>query len=506
MTLSNSSSGYGIKIFFSLLFVIMTRDATAQVHYAKFTPKLQKAYFEIQKLRLQSARSFIEEERETSSQNVVLHYLDNYADLHFLMISEDREAFKKLSAKEDERLAQIAKLPDHSPYKRFLQAEVRLHWAFAKIKFGNEVSGAWEVIKAYKLLDENKKRFPAFLPTLKSLGFLHVLIGSVPENYTWVTRMLGLKGNIEQGLKEIQTVADQEPLFEQEAELMNLLLHAYTLQMTSAQLSEIKEMPGKHPDNLLLHFFAATTLMKEGRSSEAAQFLESAPSGPSYIAFPFLDYLKGEIALQSGDYEKAFGLYSGFLAKYKGFNYIRDSNLKLFMCRWLANRDAEAVLYVRKINTQGSAIIEADKLALRMADDFTSGKMTTAQKVLYKSRYATDGGFLAKAMQFLKEITESDFATLSDKAEYNYRKGRILQKSDKQDLAVPYFRRSVELTKGASIGFGASAALQLGYIYREKGNKSQAVMYFKTAMSYKKYEYKNSIDSKARAALTSLDS
>lgn len=504
MSYSGRTGKCGLSISFFFLFLLAGGSAVAQEHAVRFTPKLQKAYFEIQKLRITTAKSLINEERGANSINAFVPYLDNYADLHTLMITEDRDAYKKLSVKEDERLAAIGKLPDDSPYKRFLQAEIRLHWAFAKIKFGNEVSGAWEVIKAYKLLDENKKKFPAFLPTLKSLGFLHVLIGSVPENYTWVTRILGLRGNIELGLEELRTVADQEPLFRQEAELMSLLLHAYTLQLDGLQLGKIKQLAESNPDNLLLHFFAATTLMKEAKGKEAEHMLQDAPTGPAYIAFPFLDYLRGEIALQSGQYEKAFNYYSRFRSGYRGFNYIKDSNLKMFMCRWLAGRDTEARAFINKVKSEGSAIIEADKLAVRVADDYTSGKIMAIQKVLYKSRYATDGGFLNTATEVLEEVNEANFATLNDKAEFNYRKGRILQKADKENVAIPFFIRCVNLTKGAPVGFGASSALQLGYIYKENGQKTKAIEYFKLAMSYKKYEYKNSIDSKARAALTSL--
>jgi tetratricopeptide (TPR) repeat protein len=491
-------------LFVSLIILASTNPAVAEGSYVKFTPKLQRAYFEIQKLRIQTARNLIEEERELNKGNVLIAYLENYADMHYLMISEDRTAYKRLIEYEDVRLSAVGKLPDASPYKKLFQAEIRLHWAFAKIKFGNEVSGAWEVIKAYKLLDENRKKFPSFIPTLKSLGFLHVLIGSVPENYTWVTKVLGLRGNIDQGIKEIQTVVLQEPFYRQEAELMDLLLHAYTLELGEKQLAKVKQLPKDHPDNLLLHFFATTILMKEGNSKDASWYLHEAPSGSGYISFPFLHYLCGEIALQQGKYDSAFNWYTAFQKEYKGFNYIKDSNLKMFMCKWLSNQDSEALPFIKRIENSGSAIIEADKLALRMAEEYKSGKMTSQQKSLYKSRYATDGGYLHEAKEFLSVVSESSFTSLAEKTEFNYRKGRILQKSEKKNEAIPYLNRAVEISKGSSIGFGASAALQLGYIYKEDGQKDKAILCFKKAMSYKKYEYKNSIDSKARAALTAM--
>jgi hypothetical protein len=470
----------------------------------RFTPKLQRAYFDIQKLRILPARALIDQERKIDPENAFIHYLDNYADLHYLLISEDKNAYKALIEKEDQRLAVVGKLQDSSPYKRFFQAEIRLHWAFAKMKFGNEVSGAWDVIKAYRLLDENRKKFPEFLPTLKSLGLLHIMIGSVPENYNWVIRILGLRGNIRLGVQEIETVMRKSPLFRQEAQLVDLLVHAYILQLSEAQQQLIKQLPRDQPDNLLLHFFATTILMKEGNSREASGYLYGAPTGNGYISFPFLDYLKGEVALQQGKYDSAFTFYTSFQKQYKGFNFIKDSNFKLFMCLWLSGKDQQAENYIRRVGQAGSTIVEGDKFAQRMAGDFFENKLLSEQKVLFKARYATDGGYLDEAMDLITPVSEKQFAMTENKAEFNYRKARILQKSLLIDNAIPFYERAIALTQTTAPGTGASSALQLGYIFRDKKQNNKAIAYFKKAISYKKHDYKNSIDNKARAALTEL--
>jgi len=497
-------SFYFLTGLFLLIFALSQSKAEENGYAINFTPKLQKAYSEIQKLRLQPARELLHAERKIQPDNALIPYLDNYADLHFLLISEDKNAYKQLSNLEDQRLDKIEKLPDNSPYKRFLQAEIRMHWAFAKLKFGNEISGSWEIIKAYKLLEENRKKFPTFLPTLKSLGLLHVLIGSIPENYMWVTRMLGMKGNIQTGIQELRQVVKEEAFFRQEAELIDLLLHAYTLHLTPAQLARIRQLPEEQPDNLLYHFFATTIFLKENKGEEAAGFLTKAPTGAAYIPFPFLDYLRGEIKLQKGNYENAMEHYSLFQKKYNGFNYIKDSNLKLFMCLWLNNKDKEAGRFLNKVNTVGSTIVEADQSAQHFAEDFLAGKISPSNKILYKARYATDGGYLAQAMNIMDSVSEKSFSLMPEKAEFNYRKARILQKAGKINQSVPYYERALLLSHKPAPGFGASSALQLGYISMDKKDRVKAAEYFKTAMSFKKHEYKNSIDNKARAALTQL--
>jgi tetratricopeptide (TPR) repeat protein len=470
----------------------------------EFSPKLQKAYFEIQKLRIHVARQLINAERSSEAGNALIPYLDNYADLHYLLISEDVKAYQELSKQESVRLDIIEKLPDSSPYKRFFQAEIRLHWAFAKLKFGNEVSGCWNIIKAYRLLEDNRKKFPQFLPTLKSLGLLHVLIGSIPENYNWMAKILGLKGNIQNGMQEIQAVAKTESIFQQEAELIDLLLHAYTLKLSPDLQKKIRTWPREQPDNLLLHFFATTVLMKEGKSEEASYYLNAAPAGPAYISFPFLNYLQGEIKLQKGEYVAASRDYLLFQKQYKGFNYLKDTYLKLFMCSWLSGDDADANAFIKQIAAKGKTIVEADQFAKRFAEEFLAGKVESRQKILFQARYATDGGFLDEAVDLIVSVSEKSFGTVKEKAEYNYRKARILQKLGQVPNAIPYYERVMQLNHATSSGFSASAALQLGYIFKEKRENQKAVGYFKKAMSFKNHEYKNSIDNKARAALTEL--
>lgn len=488
----------------SLLALTMTAKAASPAARLDFSPRVQLAYFETQKLRLDKAKALIAQERQENPENAALIYVENYADMYYLLISEDRAAYNKLSKEEDERLDALAKLPDNSPYQRLLRAEVRLHWAFAKLKFGNEVSGCWDIIKAYKLLEENQKKFPTFLPTLKSLGLLHVLIGSVPEQYTWVTRTLGLSGDIPGGLRELQKVEAAETLFSQEAQLIDLLLHAFTLQLSEAQFRELKRMPARQPDNLLLHFFATSVFMKEGRSEEALGILNKAPRTSAYIPFPFLDYMRAEILLQKGQYDTAYGYYEKFQRNFKGFNFLKDSQFKQFLCRWLTDRDDEAKPLVARVPNVGKTITESDGYAEKFAENYRDGKVKDEQKVLFEARYASDGGYLREALSKLNGYTEESFSEVANKAEYNYRSGRILQKMGKSSEAITYFNRAIDLAQGSGLYFAPSSALQMGYIYKESKNKPQAIAYFKKAMSYKKHEYKNSIDNKARAALNSI--
>ena len=490
-----------ILFIYQLLFVVCNLTTRAQV-----APNLVRAYEETTKLRVELAKQYLAKEKNAGSElnKGFGLYVQNYADMVTLMVSDDARLFAEFAPRQDQRLEALANLPDTSPYQRFLKAEIRLHWAFVKMKFGKEASASWDIIKAYKLLDENAKLFPAFVPTYKSLGLLHVLVGSAPQNYQWVAKLLGLRGNIQQGLREVNIVIQKDSLFKTEARLIAILLHAYVLKYAEKQNAELLQLVKSQPDNLLLHFFGTTVSMKDGRGQQALNLLESRPTGAGYLPFAFLEYLKGEILLQKGQYAAAETQMNRFLGQYKGQNFLKDTYWKLFLCRWLANDEPNARLAIQKVLTTGQTVVEADKAAQKFAENFEKGRVTVSQKSLLKARLAFDGGYLDEALQILKPLTEANFSNPKDRAEFSYRRGRVYQKRNDFEPSIACYERAIALSAAENYYFGATSALQLGYIYQAKDQKPKAAVYFRQALTYPKHEYKNSTDNKARAALTEM--
>ncbi|PWK26247.1 tetratricopeptide repeat protein [Arcicella aurantiaca] len=489
------------KIFIILLLFFYSQQLQATDF--EFNPTMQKAYSEIIKTKLSLGRAILDNDK---SNNGVKIYLKSYADLVQLLITEDKVFYEQFIDNQESRLGFIEKIDKKSPYNRFIQAEIHLHTAFVKLKFGHEVKGSWEIIKAYKLLEANAKEFPDFLPNQKSLGLLHILIGSTPENYQWVANLLGLRGNIKQGLAELQNVISKDPVFSDEAQLIDYLIHAYILKFTPKKLTEFQEFINQNSDNQLFTFFGITTLMKEGRSEVALSILENRKTDKNYLAFPFLEYLKAEIFLQKGQYQTASKLYQNFLLKYKGFNFLKDTYYKLFLCYWLNNEDVKGIFFLEKVKIVGGNIVESDKSATKFAENFLTKKSQRpiAQKILMKARLAFDGGYYDKALVFLEPYSETSFDQIADRSEFNYRKGRIFQKLNNLVQTIPLFERAIVLSENQNISFGASSALQLGYIFQSKNEKLKAKKYFEKAISYKKHEYKNSVDNKAKAVLNEM--
>ena len=481
-----------------LIFVLMVHIAHAQDFV--WTPGLQRTFSDLQKLRTLADGPVASREPA----NGVTIFVDDYADMLRLVTSDDDRLFDQLSEQESARLDALKRLDSDSPWQRVFQAEVRLHWAFVKLKFGREVSASWDVIRAYKLLVENQKRFPDFLPTYKSLGTLHIMIGSVPESYMWVANLIGLRGNIRQGQQELQR-AQQDPLFGLEARLIDLMVRAYVLSFTDTDGQALQRLVRDNPDNLLLHFFGATIEQKNGHSEQALTYLLNRPTGSGYQSLPVIDNILGDIYLQKGQYPTAETHFKRFLQTYKGQNFLKDSYYKLFLCYWLANQpDTKARPFLTRVPAVGRTTVESDKAAQKFADAYLKRGVSAQQKILMRARLASDGGFTDSALAYLRPYTEARFATLADRAEYNYRLGRIFQRRNDPDQAIPFLTRSLTLSEPDQLSFGATSALQLGYIYKQKNDRPRARSFFQKALSFKHHEYKNSVDNKARAGMSSL--
>lgn len=487
-----------------LLFLISLSAGYAQDFV--WTPGLQSAYADLQRLKIQSAQQRMARESATDGVRI---FLDDYADMLLLVTSDDDRLFAAKSDQESSRLDALKKLSDTSPWQRVLMAEVRLHWAFVKLKFGKELSASWDVIRAYKLLSENQKRFPDFLPTYKSLGTLHIMIGSVPESYGWVAKLLGMQGTIRQGQQELQR-AQRDPDFGLEAQLIDLMVRAYVLKFSDTDSQTLARLVGQNPDNLLLYFFGATIEQKSGHGEQALTYLLNRPADKSYQPLPVVENILGDIYLQKGEYSSATAHFNQFLHTYSGQNFLKDTYYKLFLCHWLdspqntQSADTKARNLLQKVLSVGRTTVESDKVAQKFAESGLKKVPAPSQKVLMQARLASDGGFTDQALTYLRPYTEASFSIPAEKAEYNYRLGRIHQRRENPDSAIPYLTRALALSETDQLSFGATAALQLGYIYQQKNDRTRARSFFEKALSFRHHEYKNSVDNKAKAGLNSL--
>jgi len=89
-------------------------------------------------------------------------------------------------------------------------------------------------------------------------------------------------------------------------------------------------------------------------------------------------------------------------------------------------------------------------------------------------------------------------------AEYYYRKARIYHGLNQPAQALKNYEATIATTANEPLYFAPHAALQSGYIYQQQKQYAKARAYYQKALNYKNHAYKNSIQAKAKLALTTL--
>ena len=164
-------------------------------------------------------------------------YVTSLAEGIQLLVTEDHTKFSEYEERFLKRLDQSFKGSprDH----QFLQAEMRLQWAFVCLKFGHELDGALYLRQAYQMAQACRNRFPDYLPIRKTSGLLQIIVGSVPDKYNWVLSLLNMNGSVSGGLSELKEVADSQSPLAFEGKVLHALVQGFILAKPDKGLDEM---------------------------------------------------------------------------------------------------------------------------------------------------------------------------------------------------------------------------------------------------------------------------
>ena len=488
------------KTFLLPLFLLLQISLFAGGHF-KWTPKAKAAYQSVIDLRLGLAEKQIAVLRRDEPDNLMVHHLENYVDFFRVFINEDKAEFERLEANKDRRLDAIKNGDSLSPYYLYLQADIRLQWALARLKFEEYATAFFETNKAFKLLDENTQKHPHFMPNRKDLGILHAMIGTIPDSYKWLVESLtSMEGTIAQGQRELKEVVQYARRHEFTYDTETYVFYAYlNLHLGNDEESAWKLInqsnlqPDKSP---LAAFITANIAMRTDRNDEAIRILENRPRGAEFPVFPYLDYMLGSAKLNRLDAD-ADVYFKKYLRDFKGRNFIKDTYRRLAWHDLIHGNRSGYAHYMQKVKTQGYTIVGGDESALAEAE-----KGELPDKDLLKARVLFDGGYYQKAYDVLIKKTVAGYESQRYSLEYNYRMGRVLHRMKKYPEALIYYDKTIETGRNSEWYFACRSALEKGRIYEVKGDKAAAKEAYRTCLDIKPAEYKTGLHQQAKAGLS----
>ncbi len=460
--------------------------------------RMQQSYTRIINLEFEAANKLLLIEQIENPDNAIFVLHQNYIDFLTVIIGEDEDFFLSAKDLKFDRIDLIKDGDDGSPYYLYAQAEVHLQWAFARLKFEEYITAAYEIQKSYSLLEENKKKFPDFKLNIKGLGLLHALVGAVPEKYQWLLKLVGMEGSVELGLTELKSLLKDDEMQVYHSEI--LFLTAFLqLNMTNNEIEYrllLNEIGSLYSHSYLLNFAAARLSHALGDNDLCIKVLKNRPIGEGKYPFYYLDYLHGMSYLYKLDYVESKIFFNRFLENFKGNNYIKSAYQKLAWISFLQNESDELDSYMKKIKSEGRMFVDEDKVAFKEAEKNHMNPLR-----LLKARLLFDGGYYDKAHFQITSVNKlSDYTGFFD--EYYYRLARIeskLKYLDKQ--VIIQYQKAFDVGKNSSNYYAPMSALQIGLIYEEQNDNKNAIIYFKKCLSLSGFDYERGIHHKAKVGL-----
>lgn len=484
----------------TLLFLFLSTTVFASF---QMNERMQQSYSHIINLEFEVANQLLNLELKENSENRIVVLQQNYIDFLTILIGEDEVFFENAKDEKSDRIDFLQEGDENSPYYLYAQAEVHLQWAFARLKFEEYLTAAYEIQKAYSLLEENQELFPEFKLNKKGLGLLHTLVGAIPEKYQWVISLVGMEGTVQQGLSELKSLlANKEmEMYHQEILFLTSFLQ---LNMTNNEVAYeqlLTKIGEGYASNDLLNFAAARLAHSLGKNELCIQVLESRTSSLEKYPFHYLDYLLGMSYLYKLEYEKSKVYFNQFLANFKGNNYIKSAYHKL---AWISFLQGEENNYFELVISEGTTSIDEDKVALKDANSVIKNKYHIHSRLL-RTRLLYDGGYYDEALLEISSVKIlKKYSGFYD--EYYYRLARVKSKLDYEAVEViAHYQKSYDFGKESTAYYAAMSALQIGLIYEKQKDYKQAKIYFEKCLSLSDFDYERGIHQKAKSGLDRIN-
>src|SRR5450631_911142 len=235
-----------IFISFLFFFLSITPAGRAQASYQyDFNAGCLRAYEEIIKLKLSTGKLILEAEKKAHPDNLIPYFLDNYIDFFTLFFNEDPAEFRRRKPFMEQRLTLMRKGDPASPFYLFTRSVIYFQWAAVEIKFGEHWDAGWAFRRSFLSGKENLEKFPDFQPSRMLQGSMQVAAGTIPPNYQWLSRLLGISGTIGAGMQTLENMLKStDPyaaIFHDEAAFYFLYLKFYILNQREGVFQYIQQ-------------------------------------------------------------------------------------------------------------------------------------------------------------------------------------------------------------------------------------------------------------------------
>jgi tetratricopeptide (TPR) repeat protein len=486
----------------SLITLIIIFSSLAASAYYEFTENCQRAMQEIYSLRPETARAILAEEERIHPDNSYRIFLEHYCDAIEIVILEDESKYEIFREKYYERRDILDEEDESSPFHQMIEAEMLMHLGLSYIKFGSMLKGAGKVFSSYKLIKANQEDFPDFIYDDKLAGAYNMIFANIPPVVRWAARMIGIRGDMEKGFEQIkqyhEKVVDIPGMAEESVLVMNF---GYKIMWREAEGYQfLSSLDSRFYNCTLISYFYANHAAWAAENDLALELLSQIDRDELEVEFYGMDYLTGRCKLNRLDDDADVWLRR-YLNGFPGDDYKKDVSNRLSWYYFIQGDKGAYKHYKNLVEEIGDDLRDRDREAIIEASLEYDPNIH-----LLKARLLFDGGYYNLSDNQLDEFDPETIDFKPYILEYHYRRGRVYQKTARYEEAVTELNKTIEMGEDEDLTFATRAALALGELYEETGDRENAMKSYELCLDlYDSDHSAEGIENKAEKRLERLE-
>lgn len=338
-------------------------------------------------------------------------------------------------------------------------------------------------------------------------GLFNVAFSAVPDQYKWVTSLLGFTGDLNLGVSQLTLATTSQARMPEASVILyyifkNLLLDEAA---TFRYAHEFRRMFPLSPVPLLM---LGTGHLDAHHVDSALFYLKKVSAfrpDPLRVYSTFTEYFTAKALLFQLRFDAAQATFKQFLFTHQGSTFKADAAFRLALALELSGSRKEALKWYQIVVNGASAGFDEDAYAIQTAQRLLQTPLTEIECTLYRARFSFDGGNLElAASQLLSLQGQLPGLGTEDKCEFYYRAGRIRHEQSRNEEALKYYTIAIGTPGIRNAWMRAYAWFYSGMLYEKQGRLELAKTAYREALKVEHSLYRVGLEQKCKAALRRL--
>jgi tetratricopeptide (TPR) repeat protein len=369
------------------------------------------------------------------------------------------------------------------------------------------VRAAWDAKRCYDYLVEATRANPQFADPYLGLGLYHFSVASIPKPLQWLMSILGVDGDRDLGLREVERAAQKGTYNSVEAKFFLIQFLPWYKGDFETSEAMADELIRTYPSNTVFLYVKGFMKQRRGNLEEAMRyFLRMKSVANPYFAVinKFAELRLGECYFRLGEYAKARDAYLAFLSMNNRGQFEAVAAYHAGLCvELLGDREGALPHYSRAKgfeSAHGDDIYSARHAGLRLVSP-----MTLVDSLMVVARNFHRRNMIPTALETYTDLLARYTLTNDQRAEIVFRMGDCYYDADRYDEAAEQFRSALELKVLNERWVIPWSHFMLGQIALKKGDLVAARREFERVNDFDNYDHKNWLTFRAEREIEKMN-